>query len=129
MPRVTVHLLKGPSKDQKRLLIKEIFRATIEIFNVPEKASMVRFKEIEFGDFAVGEEFFSDIPPDNRAACSGEMNPFIVVLLKEGRTINQKRAFVKRVAEKTAQILEIPLKSVAIYIDENHIPVFKPDFS
>ena len=119
MPRVTIELLEGRTLEQKRALIKEIGAATCEVFEIPPSHSLVRFEEIRFEDFGSGGELRSDIRVrEGKPVYAAMIEPRLTILLSEGRTMDQKRAFLKRISEKTAEILEVPLRSVTAYMTE-----------
>jgi 4-oxalocrotonate tautomerase len=125
MPRVTVEMLEGRTIEQKRALIKEICEATCEIFNIPPTHSMVRFDEIRFEDFGISGELRCDVSlREGHPVYGNILEPRLTVLLSVGRTMDQKRAFVKRVSEKTAEILNVPLKSVVVFMLEMKLDEF-----
>jgi 4-oxalocrotonate tautomerase len=125
MPRVTVEMLEGRTLDQKRALAKAICAATCECFNVPINASQVRFEEVRFEDFASSGELRSDATTREGYPLYGlHLEPRITAKLSEGRPIEQKRAFVKRLAEKTAEILELPQEAIMILLEEMRDDLF-----
>ena len=61
MPTVQIHLLKGRTKDQKRLIAKEVSEALSRTADTPVKNVKIIFSEMELEDYAIGGEILEDI--------------------------------------------------------------------
>lgn len=63
MPMITVQLVKGRSKEQKKELAQAITEATISIMNARRERVSVLFEEFEADDLVIGGELFSEKYP------------------------------------------------------------------
>ncbi|WP_207654723.1 tautomerase family protein [Marasmitruncus massiliensis] len=119
MPRITVEMLEGRTMEQKRALAKEICDAVAEIFKLPTSGVAVRLMDVSFEDFACGSELYCDTSlREGKPVYGGGADPRITTQFFEGRSIEEKRALVKRLTEITAKILCIPPDKIKIFLHE-----------
>jgi phenylpyruvate tautomerase PptA (4-oxalocrotonate tautomerase family) len=90
MPLVHVSLRAGKSPDYRQAVFDGIYRALRETFNVPEDDQFMTLTEHAAADFRYGTRFLD-------VARSDEL-VFIQITASNTRTIDQKKALFKRIA-------------------------------
>jgi 4-oxalocrotonate tautomerase len=119
MPKITFEMLEGRSIAQKRELVKALSDAVEECFCVPRDYALIRFVEVPFENFASDGELRCDISlREGKPVYGRRLEPRLTVQFIEGRSLDQRRVFVKKAASAIAEILDVPLKDVLIFMQE-----------
>ena len=119
MPRVTFEMLEGRTIEQKRELVEVISDAVSVCFQVPRDYALIRFIDVKFEDFASDGELRCDTSlREGKPVYGRRLEPRLTVLFIEGRSMDQRRAFVKTIAPEISRILDVPLKDVLIFMLE-----------
>ena len=110
MPLVRVDLLRGKPADYRRLAGEIIYQAMRSTINVPENDHFQILTEHEPGDLVFSPDYVGIHRTDD---CI-----FIQVVLNEGRSLEQKRAFYKAVADGLHTRLGLRREDVFIVLVE-----------
>jgi len=112
MPFIRIDLQEGRSPAIVRAISDAVHRALTEHFNVPQRDRFQVIAEHKPGQLIYDN--YLDIERSNALV-------FIQVLLRGGRTVEQKRAFYARVAELLTENAGIRPQDVFITLVENTI--------
>ena len=96
MPLVRISLLKGRSPELRRRIGDAIHRAMVETINVPQHDRFQLLTEHEAGDLVYDSEYLG-IARTNEIV-------IVQITLNLGRTLAQKRALFRRVADNLAAL-------------------------
>ena len=107
MPRVTVEMLKGRTREQKSAVIRGITEALVEGFGVSPSVVSVRIAETEPQNMAVGGVLCSD----GAEGCGLR----IMAIYMGGRTDEQRRTAAARMIEKVAAAVDVGAENVHVY--------------
>ncbi|MEW6436746.1 MAG: tautomerase family protein [Pseudomonadota bacterium] len=110
MPLVRVDLLRGKPADYRRVAGEIIYEAMRSTINVPENDHFQILTEHEPGDLVYSPDYVGIHRSDD---CI-----FIQVVLNEGRSLEQKRAFYKAIADGLHAKLGLPREDVFIVLVE-----------
>ena len=110
MPLVRIDLIRGKTAAHRRTIGEAVYRAMIDVINVPEND---RFQVIAEHD---RESFIYD--PTYLGVTRTDDCVFIQVTLNAGRSVALKQAFYKRIADDLHQRLGIRREDVFINLVE-----------
>jgi phenylpyruvate tautomerase PptA (4-oxalocrotonate tautomerase family) len=91
MPLVRVSLRKGKSDDYKRAIGDAVYKAMIEVFNVPEEDRFVVVSEHSESEFQFSKTYLDIARSDDLV--------IIQITANNTRTVEQKKAFFARIAD------------------------------
>jgi 4-oxalocrotonate tautomerase len=110
MPLVRIDLMEGKSQDYRRTIGEVIYEAMLATINVPRDDRFQVITEHATADFIVDPTYLGI-----------ERSPDCVVIqitLNEGRTVDQKRAFYKAIADGLHLRLKLRREDVVITLVE-----------
>lgn len=110
MPLVRIDLIRGKSADYRRTLGDIVYKALIDVINIPEDDKFQVIAEHAPGELNVAENYLG-----NRY--SGDVI-FIQVTLSAGRSIEIKKAFYRRVVDDIHNQLKMRREDVVINLVE-----------
>lgn len=110
MPLVRIDLARGKSAQYRKTLGDLVYRAMTEVINVP--------KDDKFQLIAEHEPEELNVTPAYLGIRYSSGIVLIQVTLSQGRTVEQKKAFYKRVAEDLRRELKIDPQDVFINLVE-----------
>lgn len=117
MPLARIDMVEGKSAEYRRTVGDVVYEAMVDILKAPKDDRFQVISEHAAGDFVFDPEFFGITrTPD----CV-----FIQLTLAEGRTLEQKRGFYRRVADELHRRLGMRREDVFI----NLLPVGREDWS
>jgi len=91
MPFVRIDLKRGRSADYRKALGEIVYRAMIDVINVPHDDKFQVITEHDRGDLNFAESYLGNT--------YSEEIVFIQVTLNEGRSVELKKAFYKRIVD------------------------------
>jgi 4-oxalocrotonate tautomerase len=91
MPLVRVSLRRGKSDDYKRAIGNGVYKAMIEVFNVPEEDRFVVVSEHSESEFQFSKTYLDIARSDDLV--------IIQITANNTRTVEQKKAFFARIAD------------------------------
>jgi phenylpyruvate tautomerase PptA (4-oxalocrotonate tautomerase family) len=91
MPLVRVSLRRGKSDDHKKAIGDGVYRAMIEVFNVPEEDRFVVVSEHSESEFQFSKTYLDIARSDDLV--------IIQITANNTRTVEQKKAFFARIAD------------------------------
>jgi phenylpyruvate tautomerase PptA (4-oxalocrotonate tautomerase family) len=95
MPLVRVSLRKGKSDDYKKAIGDGVYRAMIEVFNVPDEDRFVVVSEHSESEFQFSKTYLDIARSDDLV--------IIQITANNTRTVEQKKALFARIAELLSQ--------------------------
>jgi phenylpyruvate tautomerase PptA (4-oxalocrotonate tautomerase family) len=110
MPLVRIDLIRGKSADYRRTLGDIVYKALIDVINIPEDDKFQVITEHAPGELNVAENYLG-----NRY--SSEVI-FIQVTLSSGRSTEIKKAFYRRVVDDIHNQLKMRREDVVINLVE-----------
>jgi 4-oxalocrotonate tautomerase len=110
MPLVRIDLEEGQSADYRRTIGEVVYEATVEILKVPKGD---RFQVIT--EHAVGDFIYD---PNYLGIQRSKDCVFIQITLNTGRTVDQKSAFYKAIADRLHASLGLRREDVFISLVE-----------
>jgi phenylpyruvate tautomerase PptA (4-oxalocrotonate tautomerase family) len=110
MPLVRIDLARGKSAQYRKTLGEVVYRAMTEVINVP--------KDDKFQVIAEHAPEKLNVTPTYLGIRYSSGVVLIQVTLSQGRTVEQKKAFYKRVAEDLRRELKIDPQDVFINLVE-----------
>ena len=117
MPFVRIDLIRGKSPDYRKTLGDIVYKAMIDVINIPEDDKFQVITEHAPEELNVAESYLGNrYSPDI---------VFIQITLNAGRTVELKKAFYKRVADDLQAQLGVRPEDVVI----NLIEVAKENWS
>ena len=110
MPLVQIHLLQGKPAEFRRRVGEIIYQTMIDTINVPPKDNFQIITENDENSLVYDPEYL-DIPRTHGII-------IIQITLNEGRAVEIKKAFYKRLAERLHSLLDIRMEDVFISLIE-----------
>jgi phenylpyruvate tautomerase PptA (4-oxalocrotonate tautomerase family) len=110
MPLVRIALRKGKPEGFGKQVGEVIYRAMVETFNVPAKDNFQIVTEHDANNL-VYDPSYLDIPRTDGIV-------IVQITLNEGRTLDQKKAFYKTVAERLPRELGVRTEDVFVNLVE-----------
>ena len=110
MPLVRVDLLRGKPAEYRQTAGEVVYEAMRSVLNVPEGDHFQILTEHDHGDMVVDPDYVGIHRTDDCV--------FIQVTLNEGRTVEQKRAFYKIIADELHAKLGLRREDVFIVLTE-----------
>jgi 4-oxalocrotonate tautomerase len=110
MPLVRISLRRGKSAEFRRRLGQVVYETMVETINVPPKDNFQIITEHDPGGLVYDPEYLDIHRTDGVI--------FIQITLNEGRTVELKQAFYKRLAERLHGELGIRMEDVLISLVE-----------
>jgi phenylpyruvate tautomerase PptA (4-oxalocrotonate tautomerase family) len=110
MPLVHIHLLQGQPVEFHRRLGEIVYKTMVETINVPAKDNFQIITEHNENSLIYDPEYLDIQRTDGIIV--------IQVTLNEGRTVERKKEFYKRLAERLHEELGIRLEDVFISLVE-----------
>ncbi|HXO68194.1 MAG TPA: tautomerase family protein [Bradyrhizobium sp.] len=117
MPLVRVSLRKGKSDDYKRAIGDSVYKAMIEVFNVPEEDRFVIVSEHSESEFQFSKTYLDIARSDDLV--------IIQITANNTRTVEQKKALFARIAELLSE--EPGLRKEDVFV--NLVEVAKENWS
>jgi phenylpyruvate tautomerase PptA (4-oxalocrotonate tautomerase family) len=106
MPLARIDLIKGKPASYRRTIGDVVYQAMVEILKAPENDRFQVIAEHDAADFIFDPSFFGiERSPDV---------VFVQLTLAEGRTLEQKRGFYKRVVDELNRRLNLRREDVFI---------------
>jgi len=110
MPFVRIDLIKGKPADYRKALGEIVYKAMTDVINVPQNDKFQVITEhaadgLNVADNYLGSEFSKDII-------------LIQITLNAGRTVEQKKAFFKRIVDDMHAQLNVRPDDVVIHLIE-----------
>jgi phenylpyruvate tautomerase PptA (4-oxalocrotonate tautomerase family) len=110
MPFVRIDLIKGKSAEYRKTLGEIVYKAMTDVINVPQNDKFQVITEhvpdaLNVTDSYLGSEFSKDII-------------LIQITLSAGRTVEQKKAFYKRIVDDMHAQLKVRPDDVVIHLVE-----------
>jgi phenylpyruvate tautomerase PptA (4-oxalocrotonate tautomerase family) len=106
MPFARIDLIKGKRSDYRRTIGDIVYKAMVEILKAPENDRFQVINEHDTDNFVYDPTFFG-------IERSADL-VFVQLTLAEGRTLEQKRGFYKRVVDELNQRLQLRREDVFI---------------
>jgi len=106
MPFARIDLIKGKSPEYRRTIGQIVYTAMVEVLKAPENDRFQVITEHEEGNFIYDPSFFG-------IERSVDLI-FVQMALAEGRTVEQKRAFYKQVADELHAQLDLRREDIFI---------------
>ena len=110
MPLVRIDLAEGQSPDYRRTLGEAVYDALVEVLKAPKDDRFQVITEHPAGDFI--------FDPSYLGIRRSKDCVFIQVTLNAGRTVDQKRAFYKAIADGLHERLRLRREDVLIVLVE-----------
>ena len=110
MPLVRISLMQGKSIEFRRKLGKIVYQTMVDVINVPMKDKFQVITEHDENSLIFDPEYL-DIQRTNGFV-------LIQITLSEGRTVELKKAFYKRLAERLHNELEIRMEDIFVNLVE-----------
>lgn len=110
MPLVQIHLLQGKPTVFRRKVGEIVYQTMMDTINVPPKDNFQIIMEHDKDSLIYDSEYL-DIPRTDGIV-------IIQITLNEGRTLERKKAFYKRLAERLHAELSIRMEDVFINLVE-----------
>lgn len=110
MPLARIDLARGKSADYRSTIGDVVYEAMIEVLNVPKDDRFQVITEHPADGFLFDPGYLGIQRSDDCV--------FIQVTLNEGRTVDQKRAFYKAIADGLHRRLDLRLEDVFINLVE-----------
>jgi phenylpyruvate tautomerase PptA (4-oxalocrotonate tautomerase family) len=117
MPLARIDLVKGKSPEYRKTIGDVVYNAMVDILKAPQDDRFQVISEHAASDFIFDPHFLGIERSPNCV--------FIQLTLNSGRTLDQKRAFYKRVADELHAQLDMRREDVLI----NLVPVAPEDWS
>ena len=106
MPFARIDLIKGKSPEYRRTIGQIVYTAMVEVLKAPENDRFQVITEHEEANFIYDPSFFG-------IERSVDLI-FVQMALAEGRTVEQKRAFYKQVADELHAQLDLRREDIFI---------------
>ncbi|HXQ35280.1 MAG TPA: tautomerase family protein [Anaerolineales bacterium] len=110
MPLVRIHLVQGKPAEFRRKLGEIIYQTMVDTINVPPKDNFQIITEHDENSLIYNSEYLNIQRTDGIVV--------IQITLNEGRTVELKKAFYKRLAERLHEELGIRMEDVFISLIE-----------
>ena len=110
MPLVQIHLMQGKPAEFRRRVGEIVYQTMTDTINVPPKDNFQVITEHAQGDLVYDPEYLNIQRTDGVV--------IIQITLNEGRTVELKKAFYARLAERLHEQLGIRLEDVFISLVE-----------
>ena len=110
MPLVQIHLMQGKPAEFRRRVGQIVYQTMTDTINVPPKDNFQVITEHAQGDLVYDPEYLNIQRTDGVV--------IIQITLNEGRTVELKKAFYARLAERLHEQLGIRLEDVFISLVE-----------
>lgn len=110
MPVVHIHLLQGRPTEFRCRVGEIVYQTMVDIINVPPKDNFQIITEHDKDSLIYDSEYLNIQRTDGIV--------MIQITLNEGRTVELKRAFYKRLAESLHEELDIRMEDVFISLVE-----------
>ena len=110
MPLVRISLMQGKSIEFRRKLGEIVYQSMVDVINVPMKDKFQVITEHDENSLIFDPEYL-DIQRTNGFV-------LIQITLSEGRTVELKKAFYKRLAERLHNELEIRMEDIFVNLVE-----------
>ena len=110
MPLVRIHLMKGKPAEFRRRVGEIVYETMVDTINVPPKDNFQIITEHDKDSLIYDPEYL-DIQRTEGII-------IIQITLNEGRTVELKKAFYKRLAERLHSVLGICIEDVFISLVE-----------
>lgn len=110
MPLVRIHLMQGKPAEFRRQVGEIIYQTMVDTINVPPKDNFQIITEQDKDSLVYDPEYL-DIQRTNGIV-------IIQITLNEGRTVELKKAFYKRLAERLHEELAIRMEDIFISLVE-----------
>ena len=110
MPLVQIHLMQGKPAEFRRLVGEIVYQTMMDTINVPPKDHFQVISEHDKNSLIYDPEYL-DIPRSDGIV-------IIQITLNEGRSIDLKKNFYKRLAERLHKELDIRVEDVFISLIE-----------
>jgi 4-oxalocrotonate tautomerase len=110
MPLVRIHLIQGKSTDFHRRIGEIVYQTMVDTINIPTKDNFHIITEHDKNSLIYDPEYL-DIPRTDSIV-------IIQITLNEGRSLELKKAFYKRLAERLHEELDIRMEDVFISLIE-----------
>lgn len=110
MPLVRIHLVQGKPAEFRRKLGEIIYQTMVDTINVPPKDNFQIITEHDENSLIYNSEYLNIQRTDGIVV--------IQITLNEGRTVELKKAFYKRLAERLHEGLGIRMEDVFISLIE-----------
>ena len=110
MPLVRISLMQGKSIEFRRKLGKIVYQTMVDVINVPMKDKFQVITEHDENSLIFDPEYL-DIQRTNGFV-------LIQITLSEGRSVELKKAFYKRLAERLHNELEIRMEDIFVNLVE-----------
>ena len=110
MPLVQIHLMQGKPTEFRRRVGEIVYRTMVDTINVPSKDNFQIITEHDENGLIYDPEYLNIQRTDGIA--------IIQITLNEGRTVELKKAFYKRLAERLHEELDIRMEDVFISLVE-----------
>ena len=95
MPLVRISLRRGKSPAYRAAILENVYQAMRETFNVPEGDQFMTVSEHDAGDFVYNAHYLEIERSDDLV--------IIELTANDTRTVEQKKALYKRIAERLAE--------------------------
>ena len=106
MPFARIDLIKGKSPEYRRTIGQIVYTAMVEVLKAPENDRFQVITEHEEANFIYDPSFFGIERSVDLV--------FVQMALAEGRTVEQKRAFYKQVADELHAQLDLRREDIFI---------------
>lgn len=110
MPLVNIHLLQGTSIDFRRRVGEIVYQTMVDTINVPARDNFQIIREHDRNSLVYDPEYLNIRRTDGIV--------IIQITLNEGRTVELKQAFYRRLAERLHTELDIRMEDVFISLVE-----------
>ena len=110
MPLVQIHLMQGKSTEFRRLVGEIVYQTMVDTINVPADDNFRIITEHDKNSLIYDPEYLHIQRTDGIV--------IIQITLNEGRTLELKQAFYKRLAERLHEELSIRMEDVFISLVE-----------
>ena len=110
MPLVQIHLLQGKPAEFRRKVGEIVYQTMVDSINVPSKDNFQIITEHNKESLLYDTEYLNIQRTDGIV--------IIQIILNEGRTVELKKAFYKRLAERLHQELNIRMEDIFISLVE-----------
>ncbi len=117
MPFTRISIKKGKSQEYQRALMKQVYLAMRDTFNVPEEDRFMTITEHDDSQFDYGADYLGIQRSDDLV--------MIQITANNTRTIDQKRALYARIVERLADDPGVRRQDVLI----NLVEVLKENWS
>ena len=110
MPLVRIALMQGKSAESRNRVGEIVYQTMVEVINVPPKDNFQILTEHDENSLIYDPEYLNIQRTDGIV--------MIQITLNEGRTVELKKAFYRRLAERLHNELEIRMEDVFINLVE-----------